>query len=118
MGLPAVSCSSRFKALSPARGGSGSIDSRTSMSPAWTASESSFFLAQETRTSAARPRLAMFFMSALRGVLDAQVGPDRALQVGEALLVHGEMGREIELVHAQLARAVDHHGEVGAAGSV
>src|SRR5689334_18451791 len=115
-GLPCASRSSTCRTFSPARGGSGSSDRCTSMSPAWSASASSFLWAQPA--SSTRTRLAMLFMSTLRGLLGAEIDSDRPLQLGEALLVHGEMGRQLQLVHAQLAGAVDHHGEVGAAGAV
>src|SRR5260221_1882769 len=118
-GLPCASCSSMFRTLSPACGGSGSSDRRTSMSPAWSASEASFFFVQAANSrSAVSPSLAMLFMSALRGLLDTQVCSNCALQLREPLLVHREVSCQIQLLHAQLARAVDHHGEVGAAGSV
>src|ERR1700730_11701699 len=119
MGLPCASRNSTFRTLSPARGGSGASDSRTSMSPAWTAPCLSFFFAQPANIrNAARPSLAMLFMSALRGLLDTQVAPDRALQLRESPLVHRKVSCEIQLVHAQLSRAVDHHGEVCAPGAV
>src|SRR5258708_21851987 len=119
MGLPCAARSSTFRTLAQARGGSGSSGSRTSMSPTWSAPSWSFFFAQAANIrTAARPSLAMLFMSALRGLLDAQVAADRALQLRESSLVHREVSCEIQLVHAQLARAVDHHGEVCAPGAV
>src|SRR5216684_3177326 len=119
MGRPCASIRSMFRTLSPARGGSGSSERRTSMSPAWSASELSFLFAQAaSKRSAASPSLAMVFMSALRGQLEAQVRPNCALQLREPPLVRGEVHREIQLVHAQLARAVDHRGEVRAPRAV
>src|ERR1700694_1290121 len=119
MGWPCASCSSTSRTLSPARGGSGSSESRTRKSPAWSAPAPSFFFEQAAnRRIDARPSLAMFFMSAFRRLLEAQICANRTLELREPPLIRREVSCEIELVHPQLARAVDHHGEVGAAGPI
>src|SRR5437763_12297361 len=88
------------------------------MSPAWSAPKRSCFFAQPARRSSAAKISMMLFMACLRCLLESKVRAGCALQLGDALLVHREMSGEIELVHAQLARAVEHHGEVHPAGRV
>src|SRR3954470_22874649 len=107
--------------FSPAGGGSGSSASRTRRSPAWSA-PSGFDLAHEAarRASAtmATKRSVMLFMAALRRSRDAEARSAGALQRREPLLVGGEMGCEVHLMHAQLLGAVEDHGEIGPARRV
>src|SRR5437764_1345560 len=84
--------------LSPARGGSGSSWSSTSMSPACSAAAT----------------LMVLFMACLRCLRESKVRAGRPLQLGKALLVHRQVSGEIQLMHAQLSRAIEHHGEVHA----
>src|SRR5438034_9015371 len=118
MGLPCTSISSRRSTLSPARGGSGSSWSCASMSPACSALERSLFFAQAPSTSSAAAILMMLFMACLRCLRKSKVRAHRSLQLGEALLVRRQMCCEVQLVHAQLARAVEDHGEFHASGRV
>src|SRR5712692_8646224 len=112
MGLPCASISSRWSMLSPARGGSGSSWRRISMSPACSASEVSFFFAHAPKRSSAASSLMTLFMTCLRCLSESEIRADRALQLGNTLLVHGLVHRQLQIVHAQLARAVEDHGEV------
>src|SRR3954465_4526612 len=53
-----------------------------------------------------------FVVSDLRRFIQAKLGPARPLQLRQALLVRGEVHRQLQLVHAQLARAFQHGGEI------
>src|SRR4051812_8109610 len=126
-GAPPASRRSRCRTFSPASGGSGSRRSTIEKSPACSAVERSFFLAQAASKSsaqAATARAVLFtalvplVMSALRRLVETQVRAGRGLQLGQALLVHREVTGQLEIVHAQLARAVQHHGELAAARGV
>src|SRR5256885_11401717 len=100
--------------LSPARGVSGSSFTSTSRSPAWSASEGAFDLLHATKSATvATMQLMLFFMTALCCLRKPDVCTYGALQFRKPLLVSGEMHREVHLVHAQLARTVEHHGEIG-----
>src|SRR3954468_10616013 len=125
-GTPRASSRSRCRTFSPASGGSGSRRGTITKSPACSAVERSFFLAQEASKSSAQAAsarrgfaaLVPLVMSALRRLVEAQVRAGRRLQLGQALLVHREVTGQLEIVHAQLARAVQHHGELAAARGV
>jgi len=54
-------------------------------------------------------------MTGLRRSCQSEIAADGALQLGQPLLVGGEVHRLVHLVHAQLARAVEHHREIGSA---
>src|SRR3982750_4714417 len=94
-------------------GGSGSSRICTSMSPACSAFPAFCFFAQAPRRTRAET-LMRLFTACLRRSLEPQVGTDRALQFGEALFVHREVRRQVQLVHAQVARTVEDHDEARA----